>query len=261
LVAPPKSKNATSTISWKVIDAHYGNTRLPHLNFMRKRYCLFLCILWALPGVAQKKQAASKALQKKDLLVCKVESDAYFPDGNSAWLKYIETNNQLDSIYQLLPGKVVSWTVFVQFVVNRNGAVEVTGITGDTTFHPLFRAEIYRLFQQSPRWIPAEQNGRKIKALRQQKIGFKVEEDRTGNNSPVIQRKDSIGSCKDSIHIYAGSLNTCRLNTLSCNLAVCSTFQNIKSEFFLNWGVVQKENKCELIFTFPCLPHSLSRHI
>jgi hypothetical protein len=153
----------------------------------------------ALPGMAQKK----KATQKNEPVICKVESEAYFPGGNSAWLKYIEKNNRLDSIYQLLPEPVVSWMVFVQFIINRTGAVEVTGITGDTTFHPLFRAELYRLFEQSPRWIPAEQNGRKIKALRQQKIGLETgtERDTTNEKTSFIQEKDSTKTTgKDSIH-------------------------------------------------------------
>jgi protein TonB len=106
-----------------------------------------------------------------------MEQEAYFSDERTTWTKYLIQNNRFDSIYQLLTENTQSWTVYVQFVVNREGAVEVTGIKGDSLLNPLFAAEIIRLFQQSPKWEAAEQNGRKIKSFRNQKLGFVVPAD------------------------------------------------------------------------------------
>jgi hypothetical protein len=155
----------------------YGISRKRHLYRMQKSYCLFAFLLITMQSTAQKKPAAPKNDQSENIIICHVEKEAYFPDERTTWTRYLERNNRFDSIYQLLTENTRSWTVYVQFVVNREGAVEVTGIKGDSLLHTLFKAEIIRLFQQSPKWEAAEQNGRKIKSFRNQKLGFVVPAD------------------------------------------------------------------------------------
>jgi protein TonB len=100
----------------------------------------------------------------------KVEIEAITP---SNWSSYLQ--NHLDvSVPQdngAPPGK---YTVLVQFVVELDGSV--SGVNATTTFGYGMEEEAVRAVKNGPKWKPAQQNGRFVRAYRVQPITFDVQE-------------------------------------------------------------------------------------
>ena len=65
-----------------------------------------------------------------------------------------------------------TYTVIVQFVVNKEG--DVTDIKPLTRFGFGMEEEVIRLLKNSPKWIPAIQFGRNVRAYRKQPVTFIV---------------------------------------------------------------------------------------
>jgi protein TonB len=105
-----------------------------------------------------------------DRTFTKVEIESEFPGGVSAWLRYLNKNFRYpdDALNNEVQG-----TVVVQFVVDKEGAVsDVQAVSGPTAGG--LREEAMRVIRQSGRWIPAIQNGRKVKSYKQQPIIFEL---------------------------------------------------------------------------------------
>lgn len=107
-----------------------------------------------------------------DKVFQKVEIEAKFPGGDKAWSKYIsrEINRYIDELQDA--GK--AGTCVVQFIVDREGNIsEVEALTMKGTK----LAEIcVNAIKRGPKWTPAEQNGRKVKAYRKQPVTFQIAE-------------------------------------------------------------------------------------
>lgn len=161
---------------------------------MRKFYCFIVLLLLAFYGSAQKNKAP-----EEEIFACVLmETYSRFPGGNAAWLKYIQKNNKLDSIYQSIAENTKPWKAEVSFIIDRSGSIEVTGIKSDSIINNAYLAELRRLITQSPKWSPAMQNGRARKDYRVQTIVFIPEEedeekeirtqtDASGRKIPVTQ--------------------------------------------------------------------------
>ena len=65
------------------------------------------------------------------------------------------------------------YTVIVKFVIQEDGNVE--DIVAETSNGFGTEEEVLRLIKKSPKWIPAVQYGRKVKAYRRQPVSFLVE--------------------------------------------------------------------------------------
>jgi protein TonB len=108
----------------------------------------------------------------------KVDIEARFPGGDSAWRNYLENNFRVepvsDAVWKELPAKTkrksgsVNLTAIVQFIVCKDGSLcEIKTINKI----PLaLKAEAERLIAESKLWEPAMQNGRQVKAYRRQPI-------------------------------------------------------------------------------------------
>lgn len=109
----------------------------------------------------------------EDKVFQKVEIEAKFPGGDKAWAKYIsrEINRYIDELQDA--GK--AGTCVVQFIVDREGNIsEVEALTMKGTK----LAEIcVNAIKKGPKWTPAEQNGRKVKAYRKQPVTFQIAEE------------------------------------------------------------------------------------
>ncbi|MGN6494910.1 MAG: energy transducer TonB [Agriterribacter sp.] len=116
--------------------------------------------------------AAPKA-DDEDKVFQKVEIEAKFPGGEGAWAKYIsrEINRYIDELQEA--GK--AGTCVVQFIVDKEGNIsEVEALTMKGTK----LAEIcVNAIKKGPKWVPAEQNGRKVKAYRKQPVTFQIAEE------------------------------------------------------------------------------------
>jgi TonB family protein len=105
----------------------------------------------------------------------KVEIEAKFPGGDAVWRKFLENNlNPEVTIKHKAPAGI--YTVIVQFVVDKEG--RVSDIKALTNHGYGMEEEVIRLLKKAPRWEPAIQDGRQVKAYRKQPVTFQVIDDR-----------------------------------------------------------------------------------
>lgn len=122
-------------------------------------------------------------VQKEPEILLIVQIEAEFPGGNKAWSNYIskEVSRNMDELQD--DGK--SGTIVAQFVVDTEGNVSDVKVLGCNeatvancigTQSKLSEIAIAAI-KRGPKWKPAEQNGRKVKAYRRQPITFKLQEE------------------------------------------------------------------------------------
>jgi protein TonB len=116
---------------------------------------------------------AAPVVDDEDKVFQKVEIEAKFPGGDKAWARYIqrEIYRYIDELQDA--GK--AGTCVVQFIVDREGNIsEVEALTMKGTK----LSEIcVNAIKRGPKWTPAEQNGRKVKAYRKQPVTFQLPEE------------------------------------------------------------------------------------
>ena len=103
----------------------------------------------------------------------KVEVEAEFPGGLSAWRRYLERNlnAQVPSDGGAPTG---SYTVIVRFIVDKQGSI--SDVKALTNHGYGMEDEAVRVIKRGPKWTPAIQNGRNVTAYRSQPITFIVAE-------------------------------------------------------------------------------------
>lgn len=102
----------------------------------------------------------------------KVDIEATFPGGETAWRKYLEQN--LDPNVAVENGAPIGiYTVVVQFIVDKTGAI--SDIKALTNFGYGMEQEVIRIMKKSPMWSPASQNNRTVKAYRKQPVTFVID--------------------------------------------------------------------------------------
>ena len=102
----------------------------------------------------------------------KVEIDAAFPGGDAKWRQYLERNAN-GNVATDNNAPEGTYTVMVQFVVDKEG--NPSDVRALTNFGYGMEEEAIRVIRKGPKWIPAIQNGRQVKAYRRQPITFRVE--------------------------------------------------------------------------------------
>jgi protein TonB len=103
----------------------------------------------------------------------KVEIDASFPGGEKEWTKFLQRN--LNANVPVDNGaQAGKYTVWIQFIVDKEG--NVSDIKPLTNQGFGMEDEAMRVLRKVPKWTPAQQNGRYVKAYRKQPITFIVEE-------------------------------------------------------------------------------------
>lgn len=106
----------------------------------------------------------------EDKVFQKVEIEAQFPGGENGWRKYIQ--REIERYMDELTDAGQSGTCMVQFIVDKEGNIsDVEALTMKGTK----LAEIcVNAIRKGPKWTPAEQNGRKVKAYRKQPVTFQI---------------------------------------------------------------------------------------
>ncbi|HTI12834.1 MAG TPA: TonB family protein [Puia sp.] len=100
----------------------------------------------------------------------KVEIESEYPGGIAAWQRYLNKNFRYpdEGLNNEIQGVVV-----VQFIVDKEGIVsDVQAISGPDQGG--LREEAIRVIRKSGSWIPAIQNGRKVKSYKRQPVVFKI---------------------------------------------------------------------------------------
>ncbi|MBI2729472.1 MAG: TonB family protein [Sphingobacteriales bacterium] len=123
------------------------------------------------PKVEEATQVVQAPVEDDNTIFTKVEIEAGFPGGQGAWSKYL-TNNLNSQAPADNGAPEGSYRVLVQFVVDKEGMV--SDVKALTSYGYGMEDEAIRAIKKGPRWIPAEQNGRKVKAYRTQPIVFQV---------------------------------------------------------------------------------------
>ncbi|RPD46610.1 MULTISPECIES: energy transducer TonB [Chitinophagaceae] len=104
----------------------------------------------------------------------KVEVDASFTGGESAWRRFLERNLNASTPVDngAPPG---SYQVVVQFIVDKTGSV--SDVKALTKHGYGMEDEAVKVIKRGPKWVPAIQNGRNVNAYRKQPITFVVAEE------------------------------------------------------------------------------------
>ena len=102
----------------------------------------------------------------------RVEIEASFPGGEGAWTRYV--TKAIQQNIEELTEAGESGQCRVRFIVDKAGVVsEVEALTMKGTK----LAEVaVNAIRKGPKWTPAQQNGRFVKAFREQPIQFTIEE-------------------------------------------------------------------------------------
>jgi protein TonB len=116
-------------------------------------------------------QKNTERSRNNDPIFYTVQKPAEFPGGSEGWSNYLMKNLNHDLLYKnkAVPGK---YTVKLNFVVNSNGDVENVIPENNPGYGSA--AEAIRVIINGPKWIPAEQNGKKVNYLMKQVIVFNV---------------------------------------------------------------------------------------
>lgn len=102
------------------------------------------------------------------------QTPAHFPGGEEAWQKYLQRNLNRDMIVEKggPPGK---YTAEVSFIVDKEGNLSDIHAENDPGYGT--REEAVRIIEKGPKWVPAEQNGKKVIYKHKQKITWMVSSD------------------------------------------------------------------------------------
>lgn len=96
-----------------------------------------------------------------------IETNAEFPGGRSAWLKYLGDNLNYPKV---LKKEKFSGQVIAKVFVDPSGAVSNIEIIKG--LHPLLDEEVIRVMMGSPKWKPATQNGKTVQMTFNQPVNF-----------------------------------------------------------------------------------------
>lgn len=126
-------------------------------------------------------------LKPKMLVFTRVETEASFPGGRSAWEKYIWGEIKKSQLTENDRG-----TCTVKFVVDKDGnIIDAQAIT--MVELPLAKVIIEAL-ENGPKWIPAQQNNRNVNAWHTQSVTFEPTQKKrslsTGPQSNYVRIKD-----------------------------------------------------------------------
>ncbi len=114
-----------------------------------------------------------KTSDDENKVFTKVEVEAAFPGGESAWRRYLQNNlNANAPIENGAPEG--TYQVVVRFIVGRDGAI--SDVQAETNHGYGMEQEAVKIIKKGPKWTPAIQNGRNVNAYRRQPITFVVQE-------------------------------------------------------------------------------------
>ncbi len=112
-----------------------------------------------------------KKVEDENKIFDKVEIEAKYPGGDAQWRKYLERN--LNASVPVDNGAPEgTYTTMVQFVVDKEG--NISDVRALTNHGYGMEEEAMKVIKKGPKWEPAIQNGRQVKAYRKQPITFQV---------------------------------------------------------------------------------------
>ena len=122
------------------------------------------------PKVEEEAKVVETPKEDPDQLFTKVEIEAQFPGGEAKWNKYVY-NEIMKNIDDLVEDGQAG-TCEVQFIVDREG--NVSNVEPLTMKGSKLAEVAINAIKRGPKWTPAVQNGRSVKAWRRQKVTFRL---------------------------------------------------------------------------------------
>ena len=109
-----------------------------------------------------------------DKIFQQVETRPTFPGGDTTWRRSLEKNaNSRVPVDSGAPAGM--YTVLVQFIVDKDGTI--SDIKASTKHGFGMENEVMRIIKNGPKWIPATQNGKIVKAYTKQPVTFQIEQE------------------------------------------------------------------------------------
>ena len=113
---------------------------------------------------------SAKTIKEDDKTFTKVEVESVFPGGRQGWASFLQEN--LNYPKKAIK-KNIQGTVILKFIVCTDGTVcDIEAISGPEEL----RKSAVETLKKTPNWVPAYQNGRKVKAYKTQPIIYRLED-------------------------------------------------------------------------------------
>lgn len=109
--------------------------------------------------------------QNNDPIFYTAQKAAQFPGGGEGWIRYLEKNLNRD-VPVVNGAPVGQYKVILSFVVTSDGDIKDVKAVADPGYGTA--AEAIRIIEKGPKWVPAEQNGKKVNYFITQSIAFAV---------------------------------------------------------------------------------------
>lgn len=142
--------------------------------FIRKLACIIsFAVISGNVNAQENTNSQIVGVYKEDSLMSfeKVEVEAQFPGGLRAWQRFLEKN--LNANVPAEKGAPAgSYTVVIRFIVDKDGSL--SDFKPNTRHGYGMEEEILRVLKLSPKWTPAQDKGRTLKAYREQPVTFMV---------------------------------------------------------------------------------------
>ena len=137
-----------------------------------KKIVVAVLVCCSFVSAAQKKDSTVFPNEKTDTSIFQtVEIEAAFPGGEAAWIKYIQSVLE-QNIDKLSRNKASAGTCEVQFIVDKDGST--SNVEALTLKKSLLSKLLVDAIKNGPKWTPAYQHGRVVKAWRRQKVTFRL---------------------------------------------------------------------------------------
>ena len=122
------------------------------------------------PKVEEESKVVEAPKEDENQVFTKVEVEAQFPGGEGKWNQYVqrEVEKNIDDLVD--DGQ--AGTCEVQFIVDKEG--NVSNVEALSMKGSMLAQVAVNAIKKGPKWIPAIQNGRQVKAWRRQKITFRL---------------------------------------------------------------------------------------
>ena len=109
--------------------------------------------------------------QNNDPIFYTAQKAAQFPGGGEGWIRYLEKNLNRD-VPVANGAPIGQYKVILSFVVTSDGDIKDVKAVADPGYGTA--AEAIRIIEKGPKWVPAEQNGKKVNYFITQSIAFAV---------------------------------------------------------------------------------------
>ncbi len=125
--------------------------------------------------------ASNKSENSQEAIFAKLEKNATFPGGSSAWLKYITRTIQKNA-NELTADKNSEGVCKVRFIVNKDG--KVSDVQAITKQDSKLADVAINAIENGPRWVPGMQNGHVVNSLVIQPVSFALNDKPGLRNEP-----------------------------------------------------------------------------